>query len=100
MAGRVNDVEAAAGTTLTLFVVGESPRSMRARRNLQRTMAEMDLDRTTVRMVDVLVDPAETVSQSIFATPALVLDDGSERQVLIGDLSEDAALRELLGRLE
>lgn len=99
MAGNSHVADTGNGDTLTLFVAGDSPRSLRARRNLERTMAEMALERIPVRTVDVMVNPSETVSQAIFATPALVLDGGDGRQVLIGDLSEDAALRELLGRL-
>lgn len=83
--------------TLMLFVTGNAPRSVRARKNLAAALDSLDLDSVEAMEIDLLARPEQTVTYSVFATPALLrMDEDGQMQVLYGDLSEDTKLREFL----
>ena len=82
---------------LMLFVTGNAPRSVRARKNLAAALDSLGLDSVEAMEIDLLARPEKTVAYSVFATPALLrMDEGGQMQVLYGDLSEDTKLREFL----
>lgn len=90
---------AAAAPRLTLFVAGGSPRSQRARANLDRLVAGLDTDAVSIAVVDVLAEPSVALSHSIFATPSLMMEHGEDRSVVAGDLSDPAPVRAMLAPL-
>lgn len=82
---------------LTLFVTGNAPRSVRARKNLAAALDALDLGSVEPLEIDLLVRPEKTVAYSVFATPALLkMDEDGQMLVLYGDLSEDTKLLEFL----
>lgn len=83
---------------LILFVTGQAPRSRRARRNLREALDGMGLDQIHPMEVDLLTHPQETITYSVFATPALLrTSELGEVSVLYGDLTDETALRGFLG---
>ncbi|MDX1608740.1 MAG: circadian clock KaiB family protein [Halofilum sp. (in: g-proteobacteria)] len=86
---------------LTLFVTGDAPRSRRARANLADALKAMGQESVTRREVDLLAHPEQTVTYSVFATPALLRTSPTgEMSVLYGDLSEQDKLRHFLADIE
>lgn len=85
---------------LMLFVTGNAPRSQRARENLAAALESLGLDTVKPLEIDLLSHPEYTVTYSVFATPALLRtgEDGY-RQVLYGDLSDKAKLKNFLRSL-
>lgn len=85
---------------LMLFVTGNAPRSQRARKNLASALESLGLDSVKPLEIDLLSHPEYTVSYSVFATPALLrTGDDANMQVLYGDLSDEAKLRDFLRSL-
>lgn len=83
--------------SLMLFVTGNAPRSVRARKNLAAALDALDLGSVEPLEIDLLVRPEKTVAYSVFATPALLkMDEDGQMLVLYGDLSEDTKLLEFL----
>lgn len=81
---------------LTLFVTGDAPRSRRARANLAEALAQFGLSLET-QEIDLVDDPAQSLTYGIFATPALLrTSPGAQPEVLYGDLSEPKALERFL----
>ena len=96
-----NDRDNGASADLILFVTGDSPRSLRARANLAKAVEDTASDPISVRHVDLLKDTEGITEYGIFATPALVhIQDGGERAVLYGDLSNEAELQRFLANLD
>lgn len=82
---------------LILFVTGDAPRSRRARANLSAALEWMGLDALQPMEVDLLAHPQETLTYSVFATPALLrTDDGGGVSVIYGDLTDESKLRDFL----
>lgn len=74
---------------LTLFVTGNAPRSHRARANLAEALRRVDNPRLETLEVDLFKQPAYSLEQAIFATPALLGRDADGGvAMLYGDLSE------------
>lgn len=85
---------------LTLFVTGNAPRSRRARSNLSAMLAR--LGRTDLRPyeIDLLAQPEQGLSNSVFATPSLLKTSATgEVSVLYGDLSDEPRLQRFLADL-
>lgn len=79
--------------TLTLFVTGDAPRSERARSNLAAALASLDLEAVNPLEVDLLEHPGQSVSHSVFATPALLRTGyGGRISIIYGDLSDETKL--------
>ena len=76
---------------LILFVAGHSPRSMKARANLERILTESGHDMSVVEVVDVLTHPDIALDRNIFATPALIPAQGNYGP-LYGDFTYQGAL--------
>lgn len=88
----------AAAARLTLYVAGESPASRRARANLAAALAALGVT-LKVRTVDVLAEPDEALAQRIYVTPALVVHVNGQREMLVGDLSQEDAVYMALASL-
>lgn len=83
---------------LTLLVTGNAPRSRRARANLTRALKALDQESIKPLEIDLLAQPEQSVSYSVFATPALLMmRDNGEVSVLYGDLSNERKLLAFLG---
>lgn len=82
--------------TFRLYVAGHLPNSTRAVSNL-RAFCEGQLSSSySIDILDVLDDPDAALAESVFMTPQLVVQSGSGRHVLIGDLSDTSRLAQLL----
>lgn len=82
--------------TFRLYVAGQLPNSTRAVSNL-RAFCEAQLSSSySIDILDVLDDPDAALAESVFMTPQLVVQSGSGRHVLIGDLSDTSRLAQLL----
>jgi circadian clock protein KaiB len=83
--------------SLMLFVAGNAPRSHRARENLTTALEALGLESIHPMEIDLLQNPEQTVTFSVFATPALIQSDAEGgMRVLYGDLSEKQKLHDFL----
>lgn len=98
-AARGRSAPPASATSLTLYVAGDSAASRRARGNLAAMLAEAGLEIAPV-FVDVLSAPLEAMQEKVFVTPALVVCFGTQRQMVIGDLSRHDVVLPLLRSLK
>jgi circadian clock protein KaiB len=74
---------------LTLYVAGETPKSLAAIRNLERICAEHAGDRPIeVEVIDLRQQPQLAREHNIVAIPTLVRELPSPIQKIIGDLSD------------
>ena len=82
---------------LTLFVTGTAPRSQRARANLPRMLERIGRSDLRPWEVDLLEQPEQGITNSVFATPSLLkTSETGEVSVLYGDLSDEDALHRFL----
>ncbi|NBD95067.1 MAG: hypothetical protein GVY11_01130 [Gammaproteobacteria bacterium] len=83
--------------TLMLFVTGDAPRSLRAQTNLAAALKKLGCEAITPLQVDLLEHPEQSVSYSVFATPALLRTkrDGMITTIY-GDLSDERKLLDFL----
>ncbi|PYG03887.1 MULTISPECIES: circadian clock KaiB family protein [unclassified Thioalkalivibrio] len=101
MNNETRDCGEASIPVLTLFVTGSAPRSQRARANLARMLEQLGRADLRPREVDLLEQPLQGITQSVFATPSLLkTDTNGEVSVLYGDLAEEEQLRRFLAELE
>ncbi|MGK7295063.1 MAG: circadian clock KaiB family protein [Candidatus Wenzhouxiangella sp. M2_3B_020] len=85
---------------LILFTTGNAPRSRRARKNLAAALESQGMDSVEPMEIDLLERPEQSVSYSVFATPALLRTDQSGGiRVLYGDLSDEHKLLDFLEEL-
>ncbi len=73
---------------LRLYVVGQTPNSMRALENLKRICEEQLVGQYDLRVIDVLKEPQLAEEDKIIATPTLVKDLPPPLRKVIGDLSD------------
>lgn len=89
--------EASYQCRVVLFITGQSPRSQRARMHLKSTLEKILGRDKDYEIVDVLIEPTKMLDHGIFATPALMVKPcAGDPSYLVGDLSDEAKLRELL----
>jgi circadian clock protein KaiB len=72
---------------LTLYVAGQTPRSVAALENLKRICAEHLSGRYRVEVVDLLEQPDRAQADDVFAIPTLVRRLPPPLRKIIGDLS-------------
>ncbi len=85
---------------LTLFVTGSAPRSQRARINLTRMLERIGRSDLQPYEIDLLEQPQQGITFSVFATPSLLkTHDSGEVSMLYGDLSEQDRLHRFLSDL-
>lgn len=77
---------------LKLYVMGQSPRSARALRNLRETCESVIPGRYELIVIDVLEMPHLAEEHKIFATPTLVKETPLPVRKIIGDLSDRESL--------
>ena len=85
---------------LILFVTGNAPRTQRARRNLASMLEQIGRDDLVPYEIDLLQQPQEGLTYSVFATPSLLkTDDEHGGSLLYGDLSDVDRLHKFLADL-
>lgn len=75
-------------TELTLYVAGQTPKSVAAIRNLEKICAEHGEGRFIVKVVDLKENPKLAREHNIVAIPTLVRQLPVPIQKIIGDLSD------------
>lgn len=88
---------AAARYDLRLYVVGPSPKSSRAIRNITRICEAHLAGRYDLEVVDLYQQPERGLQDRILAAPTLVKRTPAPTRRLIGDLSEEANVLRGLG---
>jgi len=73
---------------LTLYVAGQTPKSVAAIRNLERIVAEQGPDAYEVEVIDLREHPQLAREHNIVAIPTLVRSLPVPVQKIIGDLSD------------
>ena len=73
---------------LRLYVIGQTPNSMRALENLKRICEEQLTDEYDLQVIDVLKEPHLAEKDKIIATPTLVKELPPPLHKIIGDLSD------------
>ncbi len=73
---------------LTLYVAGQTPKSVAAIRNLEQICREHFAGRYTVEVVDLRTAPHLAREHNIVAIPTLVRELPTPMRKLIGDLSD------------
>lgn len=82
---------------LRLYVAGQSPNSVTARRNLEALLAEHPSHAASIDVVDVLERPDVAARASVLVTPTLIRVAPPPERRIIGNLSDVNALRAVLG---
>lgn len=77
---------------LRLYVAGELPNSLRARENLRQICDEHLDGRYTLEVVDFLEEPARALQDGVLVTPALVRLEPLPQRMVVGSLSDSAAV--------
>lgn len=81
---------------LVLFVAADSPRSQRARANLDNYLKRLDTNVSTDE-IDVIAEPGKALEYGIFATPALMYwAESGMGDIVYGDLSDTNELQHFL----
>ena len=77
-----------------LFIAGDAPSSVRARRNLQLAVELLAAEgrRIETEVVDVLQDQRAAIHEGVSMVPTLLRCVAGARVVLVGDLDDRAAL--------
>jgi len=89
------ETDAAKGIELTLYVAGQTPKSVAAIRNLERLCAESPGLALQVKVIDLKENPRLAREHNIVAIPTLVRKLPQPIRKVIGDLSN--AERALVG---
>ncbi len=77
-----------------LFIAGDAPSSVRARRNLQLALDCLAAEgrQIAIDVVDVLQDQRVAINDGVSMVPTLLRCVGSKRVLLVGDLDDRGAL--------
>jgi hypothetical protein len=81
---------------LTLYISPTSPPSMKARRNMERMMAEFPAARIGFEVLDLAREPERAESDNVVFTPTLVKRRPEPRAWFLGDLSDRRVVADLL----
>jgi CheY-like chemotaxis protein len=84
------------GIDLVLYVSPRSPASDRARRRMREVLAECGADAVHYEVCDLFKDADAAERDRVVFTPTLVKRAPAPRVWIVGDLSEDGLLRDLL----
>jgi circadian clock protein KaiB len=84
-------------TELRLYVAGNAPNSMEARRNLNAVLATYEPDSYTLEIIDCLRDPGRTLNDGIIVTPTLLRLEPKPEARIIGTLGNAGDLRNAIG---
>lgn len=72
---------------LTLYVAGQTQKSIRAIENINKYCKEHLKDRYSLKVVDIRQHPELAKSEQIIAVPTLIKELPSPIRILVGDLS-------------
>jgi CheY-like chemotaxis protein len=81
---------------LTLYISPTSPPSMKARRNLERMIADFPAARIRFDVLDLAREPERAESDNVVFTPTLVKRRPEPRAWFLGDLSDRRVVADLL----
>ncbi|MGX1098463.1 circadian clock KaiB family protein [Amorphus sp. MBR-141] len=84
------------GLSLTLFVGGDHPSSVRAGEALRSALEPHETLRDHLRVIDVFDEPRTALGAGVVATPSLLAADGERRLWMIGELEDRAELERFL----
>lgn len=85
---------------LRLYVAGEGPNSAAARANLRRLLAQQDPATYSLEIVDCLRQPMRALQEGVLVTPTLLRLQPEPMITIVGTLSDDARVVEVLGLCE
>jgi circadian clock protein KaiB len=80
-----------------LYVAGHSPKSQRARANLERILSKHFDGDVSVEIIDLLEQPELAHSDQIVAVPTLVREYPNPRTQIVGDLADSQKVLQGLG---
>lgn len=86
-----------AAIQLRLYVAGNAPNSMAARRNLDALLASCAPGTYDLEVIDCLIEPARTLADGIVVTPTLRKLDPKPETTVIGTLANPQHLRDAIG---
>jgi len=81
---------------LTLYISPASPPSMKARRNMERMIADFPAARIRFEVLDLAREPERAESDNVVFTPTLVKRRPDPRAWFLGDLSDRRVVADLL----
>lgn len=84
------------GLSLTLFVGGNHPSSIRASEALRSALEAHPGLRDILRVIDVFDEPRAASGAGVVATPSLLAADGERRLWMIGEVADTADLERFL----
>jgi CheY-like chemotaxis protein len=87
---------AAVEVELTLYISPTSPPSMKARRNMERMIADFPAARIRFEVLDLDQEPERAESDNVVFTPTLVKRRPEPRAWFLGDLSDRRVVADLL----
>ena len=82
--------------TFQLYVAGDAPNSAQAVANLDALCSEHLPERHEIEIVDVLRDPNRALAEGVLLTPMLVRSSPAPVRKIIGNLSEQKTLLQIL----
>lgn len=83
--------------TLRLYVAGDGPNAVAARRNLDVFLAQHPDQRVELEIIDVLRDPERGLADGVLVTPLLVKVSPPPERRVVGNLQDRSALVAGLG---
>lgn len=92
------DTAGAPAVHLRLYLARATPNSVRAERSLATVLEQWDSGdrRPTLDIVDVFSQPKRAITEGVVVTPTLIGVAGGKRIVLLGDLSDQVQLTNML----
>jgi CheY-like chemotaxis protein len=81
---------------LVLYVSTRSPASLKARRRMDEVLSEFDAGRVRFEVCDLFQHAASAEKDRVVFTPTLVKRSPAPKAWILGDLSDDAVVRDLL----
>jgi circadian clock protein KaiB len=86
--GKSKDEAENNGIKLRLYVAGQTPKSVRALKNLKEICEKHLKDQYSIEIIDLLVNPNLARNDQIIAIPTLVRKLPAPMKRLLGDLSD------------
>jgi circadian clock protein KaiB len=80
---------------LRLYIAGDSPNSVLARRHLAEAVARLAARAVALDVIDVLHAPERALEDGVFVTPTLIRVSPAPEKRVIGNLRERSALEAL-----
>lgn len=82
---------------LRLYIAGNAPNSLVARRNLEAALSSVSPDAYRLEVIDCMTDPMRTLEDGIVVTPTLRRTSPEPQATVIGTLSDSDSLRHVIG---